>query len=102
MMRVDDRANRAVHPLCRLRTDKIFPRFVFIDDKMPVARCGQHHFQHPGEKRFLLVKGFDLPARQSDIHADNLQIRFLDIKIFTQQHVSCAIDVIFHQLPLRA
>jgi hypothetical protein len=40
MMRVDDRANRAVHPLCRLRTDKIFPRFVFIDDKMPVARCG--------------------------------------------------------------
>ncbi len=53
-------------------------------------------------KRFLLVKGFDLPARQSDIHADNLQIRFLDIKIFTQQHVSCAIDVIFHQLPLRA
>ncbi|MCS5931557.1 hypothetical protein LNQ03_06485 [Klebsiella pneumoniae subsp. pneumoniae] len=62
----------------------------FIDDKMPVARCGQHHFQHPGEKRFLLVKGFDLPARQSDIHADNLQICFLDIKIFTQQHVSCA------------
>ena len=58
MMRVDDCANRAVHPLCRLRADECFPGFVFIDDKMPAARCGQHHFQHPGKKRLLLAEGF--------------------------------------------
>ncbi len=66
MMGVNNRAQRTRHALCGPRADEAFPRFIFIDDKMPAPFFRQPGFQHPRIKRLFLSKAFDFTARQGN------------------------------------